>query len=223
MFEILLLALASSFWPTLLAVVLIAIGSAHPKRLLGAFYAGGLITTVTIGMFVVHLIHTSDYTVGSTHQSRAALPLVLGVLAILAGAVVLRRVRQSPGSPSTPTAEAGPGRLARWLDRSAPVVFLAGVAFNVVPGAFPVLGLKEIADLDYGNAGTFAMVLGFYLIMFAFLEVPLVWFFFDPDGAARGTRRFNTWLGANRKMLGGYCLVVVGGYLIVRGLVTLTG
>jgi hypothetical protein len=219
--EILLLAVASSLWPMLLAVVLIAIGSAHPKRLLGSFYAGGLITTVVVGLFLVHLIHTSDLSIGSAHQSRAALPLVLGVLAILI-ALALRRSRHAPRTPSVPAAAAKPGRLSQWLDRSAPVVFLVGVVVNVVPGAFPILGLKDIAELGYGNAATFLTVLGFSLIMFVFLEVPLVWFFIDPDRAADSTRQFNRWLGDNKTMLGAYCPLIVGAYLVVRGL-TLAG
>jgi hypothetical protein len=81
--EIILLAFASALWPMLLAVVLISIGSAHPKQLLGSFYAGGLITTVAVGLFFVHLMRTSHVSFGSKHQSRAALPLVLGVVSIL--------------------------------------------------------------------------------------------------------------------------------------------
>ena len=171
----------------------------------------------------MHLIHTSDFSFGSKHQSRAALPLVIGVVGILIGLAVLRHARHAQPNPSRPAAASAPGRLAGWLDRSAPVVFLVGVVVNVVPGAFPILGLKDIANLHYGAAGTFVMVLAFYLIMFVFLEVPLVWFFIDPERAADSTRRFNRWLGDNKIMLGAYCLVIVGAYLIVRGLLTLAG
>jgi hypothetical protein len=223
MAEILLLAVASAAWPLLLAVVLIALGSAHPKRLLAGFLAGGLVATVTVGLVIVHLIRTTSLQVGSENESRAALPLILGAAAIVYGLILRRRARHAGPAPEAPAAAGEPGRLVRWLDRSVPVVFLAGLIANLFPGAFPLLGLKDIAELDYGAAGTFAAVLVFYVIMFFPLEVPLIGFFVDPARTETSTRRFNDWLRRNKTMIGVDALLIVGIYLIVRGLIALAG
>ena len=220
MLEILLLAVASAAWPLLLAVVLIALGSAHPKRMLASFLAGGLLTTVVVGLVIVHLIRTSDFQIGSQDQSRAALPLALGAIALV-GALVFARRARLPGAEK-PESNA-PGRLSRWLDRGWASAFLCGLVINVVPGAFPLLGLKDIAERNDGPAVTFALVTLFYLIMFAFLELPLAGFLVDPAGTATRTRRFNAWLGRNRTRLISRVLLIVGLYLMVRGLLVLRG
>ena len=218
--EILLLAVASAAWPLLLAVVLIAFGAQHPKRLLGSFLAGGLLATVVIGTIIVHLIQTSDYQFGSKSQSRAAVPLILGAVALLFALVMYRRAQNAQPSVA---ADDGPGRLVRWLDRGVFVTFLVGFFLNVVPGAFPVLGLKDIAELGYGLAESALIVLVFYVIMFAALEIPLIGFFVDPTRTAEVTRGINEWLRRNKTMIGAGVLLVGGIYLIVRGLIDLAG
>ena len=61
----------------------------------------------------------------------------------------------------------------------------------------PVVALKDIAELDYSFAATFALVLGFYLIMFMFIEIPLLGYVFAPEQTARSTTSFNAWLDRN--------------------------
>src|SRR3954471_8989470 len=113
MLEILLLAAASAVWPLLLAVVLIALASAHPKRMLASFLAGGLLTTIVVGLIIVHVIRTSDFQIGSDHESPAALPLILGALALVGALGGARRDRRPKAAPEPGV----PGRLAQWLDR----------------------------------------------------------------------------------------------------------
>ena len=58
------------------------------------------------------------------------------------------------------------------LSRGAPLAFLAGVVLNIVPGVLPFVALRDIAELDYSVPATALTLLGFYVIMFAFIEVP---------------------------------------------------
>ena len=59
--EILLLALASMFWPTLITVVVLALRVPHPIKILCWFVAGGLLTTVSIGLVLVFTLQDSDF------------------------------------------------------------------------------------------------------------------------------------------------------------------
>jgi hypothetical protein len=221
--EILLLAFASALWPLLLAVVVIAFGSAQPMRLLASFLAGGLLATVVVGVAIVHLIQTTSIEIGSQQESRAALPLLLGAVAIGTAIVLARRSPPPEPLPGASAEEESPGRLARWLDGGVWVAFLGGVLLNAFPGAFPLMALKDIAELDYGTAATAGVVLAFYLIMFAFIEVPLAAYIINPTRAADATHRVNLWLRSNRRRLGIVVLLIAGAYLIVRGLLALGG
>ena len=63
----------------------------------------------------------------------------------------------------------------------------------------------------------FAVVV-FYVIMFAFAEVPIVAFLFAPERTTTEVTRFNTWLRRNGTRVAVYVLSSVGIYLIVRGI-----
>src|SRR3954466_7379001 len=54
--NILLLALAAAFYPTLLAVVIVVLGRPRPAPLLAAYLAGGMLVSVGIGLACVFLL-----------------------------------------------------------------------------------------------------------------------------------------------------------------------
>ena len=220
--ELIPLAIASAFWPLLLAVVIIALRTAHPPRLLVSFLAGGLLTTLIVGLIIIYALQNSSLISRSRSSTDAAVYLAAGAIALAAGLLLARR--------ADPTTDRGrgaedaakpPGRVDRMLSRGAPLAFVAGVLLNIVPGVLPFVALKDIAELDYSVPATVLVLLGFYLIMFAFIEVPLVGYFVAPARTATETARFNDWLDRSWRRLAAYALVVLGVYLLVRGVVAL--
>ena len=107
------------------------------------------------------------------------------------------------------------------LDRGAPLAFVAGIICNIVPGVFPLVALKDIAEMDVSFVETVAILLGFYLIMFAFIEVPLVSYLVAPEWTNQATERFNAWLDRNSRRLGIAALGLVGVYLVIQGIIGL--
>jgi hypothetical protein len=219
--ELLPLAIASAFWPLLLAVVLVSLRAAHPIRLLVSFLAGGLLTTMAVGLVVIYALRGSSLTTSSRSTFDPWFELVVGALALLAAAVLWRRLDPPAEAPAAGAVDADPGRMERMLDRGAPLAFVAGIIFNVVPGVFPLAALRDIAELDAGVAETIGLLLAFYLIMFAFIEVPLVGYVVAPERTGRETRRFNAWLDRNMRRLAIVALAVLGGYLVAKGLIGL--
>jgi hypothetical protein len=218
--EILLLALASMFWPTLITVVVLALRVPHPIKILLWFVAGGLLTTVSIGLVLVFTLQGSDFVSGSKPPANPVLNIALGLLAIAIALVVARRrgSRTNASSPAEPdTASKTPSFTERAVQRGAAVAFLAGVVLNIVPGAFPFVALKDIAQLDIGDGAKVVAVVVFYVIMFAFAEVPIVAFLFAPERTTAEVTRFNTWLRRNGTRVAVYVLIAVGIYLIARG------
>ncbi len=69
--DLLVLALLSAFRPTLVVVDVLAFETKSPERILLAFLAGGLLTTVTIGTLIVVAFDNSQF--GSSSQTAARL------------------------------------------------------------------------------------------------------------------------------------------------------
>jgi glycerol uptake facilitator-like aquaporin len=199
-------------WPALLAVVLVALRSRNTNRLLAAFLAGSLLTTIGIGLAIVSLL--GDSSVIASHTRRSAGPvadLVVGILAVLLGLFLGRR--SGPlGAPRTSESWS-----ERALARGAPVAFLVGIVFNVFPGLLPFIALKDIAEADFSTGAAAALVVGFYLVMFIPAELPLIGYSVAPARTTAAVDRLNAWLDRNGRRIAVLALEIAGAYLIVRG------
>ena len=216
--EILLLAVASAFWPTLILVVVVALRLEHPTRILAFFVGAGLLTTITIGVAIVHGLEGTSLASGSSHSLNAGVYLAVGVLSLLAAAALYWSSRR-PRPPREPSEK--PSLAERSVEHGATVAFAAGVVLNIIPGTFPFVAMVDIAQLDTGSATKFAAVVVFYLVMFAFAEVPIVAYLFAPERTVAAMTRFNEWLTRNGRLAAAIALAVVGAYLVARGVVRL--
>jgi hypothetical protein len=221
--EIFVLAVASSFWPTLILIVVLALRLEHPIGVLVWFLAAGLLTTISIGIAIVFALQDSSFVSGSHPPANPALELTAGLLSFLAAYALLRTSRKAPPPEvsSSPRRAKEPSRIERTIGRGGPVVFAAGVVLNIVPGAAPLVGLKDIAQLDASDGAKVAAIIGFYLIMFAFIEVPIIAYGFAPKRTAAEMNRVNAWVGRNARQVAGYVIGAAGLYLTVRGVVHL--
>ena len=215
------LAILSAFWPTLVVVDVLAFHTPHPERVLVAFLVGGLISTITIGTLVVLNLQQTAAVTDSRSTTDPALNIAVGTLALVA-AYVLERVpdlhlprRRHGGEPKrSPFTE-------RAIESGAPLAFVAGLLLNILPGVFPLIALKNLAELDYSAAETVAVLVGFYLVTFAFIEIPIVSYLVAPDWTRRRVAEFNDWLHAHQRRVAVWALVVGGVYLIGRGVLQL--
>ena len=66
--EIVLLAFASMFWPTLITIVVLALRVPQPVRILAWFLFGGLLTTITIGLILVFALQDANFVSGSSRR-----------------------------------------------------------------------------------------------------------------------------------------------------------
>jgi predicted metal-binding membrane protein len=216
--EILLLAVASAFWPTLILVVVVALRLEHPIRILVFFVAGALLTTISIGLAIVFTLDGTTVASGSNRSISAAIYLIIGFLSLLA-AGALWRIGGRPRKQKPP--KTGPSLAERSVERGAPVAFAAGVVLNIIPGTFPFVALYDIAKMDVSNGAKVAAVVVFYVIMLAFAEVPIVAYLVAPQRTIAATNAFNDWLSRNGRRVAAVVLAVVGAYLVVRGLIKL--
>ena len=225
--ELVVLAFASMFWPTLIVIVVLALRVSHPVKILVWFLAGGLLTTVAVGIAVVFALQGASFMSGSTPTVDPPVYITIGLLSLLAGLALLRktgRATERSAAPTQPPAsdtKAKPPITQRVVESGASVAFVSGIVLNIIPGTFPFVALKDIAQLDASNAAKVATIIVFYVIMFAFVEVPIVAYLFAPERTTAEVNDFNAWLGRNGRRLAAYVLAGVGLYLTVRGIVEL--
>ena len=89
---------------------------------------------------------------------------------------------------------------------------------NVVPGIFPFVALKDIAELHYSTAATVVVVTAFYLVMFVLIEAPIAGYGIAPETTERLVTSFNAWLRTHLQRLAVWVLVIGGIYLLARGI-----
>lgn len=217
--EIFLLAVGAMFWPLLLLVDIVAFRAERPVMILAWFLAGGFLTTVTIGVAIVYALRATSLVTHSRSGTDAWVEIVFGALALVAALVLWRRPRPKPSRDED--SSAGSERLRRMLARGAGLAFVAGIVFNIIPGVLPFIALKDIAELGYPVAGTVAVIVAFYVVMFTFVEVPVLGFLVDPDRTSAAVVDFNRWLEYNWRTLASAVLAVFGVLELVRGVVGL--
>ena len=224
--EILLLALYAALYPTLLAVVVILLAQARPRRLLTVYLIGGMSVSIGAGLVVVFVLSGSGLlNRGESSGTSWKADLTVGGLALLAAvALALRadeRMRERRRRGQRPNAQHK--HEEPWSQRilargSMPLVFGAALVINL-PGAAYLIALKDIAAGDYSAAVQVALVVGFNLIMFVLAEVPLVGLWVAPERTNALVHRMNTWAaGHGRQVAIGIC-IVFGAFLIARGIV----
>jgi hypothetical protein len=198
--------------------VLIALRTTHPQRLLASFLAGGFLAATSVGIAIVFSLQ--DTSVDSS-SSRSLDPIVYFVgagLALIAAYVVDRKqLLVKKPKPVDESGEKKPDRLQKALDRGAPYAFVAGIILCAFPGVSALVALKDIAQLGYSTSATVLVIICFFLIMFAFIELPLLGYFVAPERSTQATLRFNAWLDRNANPLAVRVLAGLGLLLIIRG------
>ena len=218
--ELLVLALASMFWPTLILIVVLGLRSPQPVRILSGFLVGGLLATVSTGIALTLVLQGSSLFNESAHVTDPVIYITMGAISLLVAVVLHRR---SPAAPkqSNPAPSAGskPSLMTQLVERGAVAAFAVGIVLNILPGTFPIVALKNIAELDASNTAKIATIIVFYLIMFTFVEAPLIGYLFAPDRTRVTVDGLNGWLGQNKRGVLVYVIAGVGVYLIARGVV----
>jgi hypothetical protein len=224
--EIFLLAVGSMFWPFLLVVVVLALNTNHPAKILSWFWLGGMLASVSVGAAIVFTLDATADQSGSKLSAGPWIDVVVGGLALLAAAVLRRygrrreaerAARPAPPKRSSRSSE----RIEQLVERGGPLAFVGGIVASILPAPFAVIAMTQIAQLGYSDAETMAVILAFYVVMFTFVEVPIVAFTVSPEWTRARATRFNAWLGRNLVSLGVWALTIVGATEVVHGLVTL--
>ena len=226
MAEVFVIAAVAAVDAGLLAAAIVMLGRPRPARQLLAYLIGGMGFSIIIGLLIVLALHGSSVLRGPDKSTRAVIEVAAGALLIVlaAAAVSGRRVQWHPRRSRQRDAEHPPRQSLH--DRalghdSLWIAWAAGAAYSW-PGAEYIAGLALLAKLNASPAANVAAILGFNLVMFALIELPLLGLALLPDRTRALTEKLNTWMTAHRRTL----IVIVAGaggaYLLISGLTDLS-
>jgi Sap, sulfolipid-1-addressing protein len=224
--SLILLALAASVYPTLLAGVILILSQPRPLRTLLAFLVGGVTISVVAGILIVNAIEASGAVGRSNHTTRPIVAIVLGVLSLLvamglrSGRIERARDRRAQRKPK-PDRSAKPSLSSRALSGgSVTMAFVAGLLLNL-PGVWYLEALTEIAHADPSTASALLQILLFNVIMFMLVELPIVAYLINPRGAAQAVNNASGWAHRHAQEIGIALATGVGAWLIVKGIIGL--
>jgi len=211
--QILLYAVGSAFFPALLAGVSVILTRERPAALLLAFYIGGMVVSIGVGLALLQ-IAGSDANFGSSSGNsdpffEIGAAILAFALAWLTGSKAGRakiddwrgkrksRKEAKQIKKHGEVQEAKDPWAVRVLDRGSVVLALvAGMILNL-PGPFYLFALADITEADYSTVEAIILVVVFNLIMFMLAEVPLIGYLINPEKTQDRVERFSGWLERN--------------------------
>ena len=222
--NVFLFALAAAIYPTLLAGVIVLLARPSPERQLAAFLVGGMACSVVAGLVILAALDGSGAFDSTSQTGYPVLDTVAGALTLMCGYAIVRRrprrlaERLDPQTGPAPRAEPdAPSRTSRMLSRSStPLIIVVGALLNL-PGIWYLAALNEIATANVATSAEVALVLGFNLVMFTLVEVPLLGYLFAPGHTRRAVDGFNAWLHAHKRQVAAGVVIAIGIYLLVKG------
>ncbi len=220
--EVIILGLFSGLRPGTSTVAVLALLKAHkPARGLFFFTLAGLVFTSSIGGLVVLGLHGANVAAGGSTLD-SVLDIVLGAAAVLLGVGIHRgwvrpAGRRSPSAPST-------GKAARLTERlrhpSAGIAAATG-ALTHLPGIVYLLALNAIASQKPPVVDAGLQIALYDTLWFLVPLASLILVTVRPHAAVQYLETATAWVLRHEHAVVVVGLLVLGGYFVVKGTVSL--
>ena len=229
---IFLLSLYAVVSPTLFAATTVMLLLPNPKRLMLGYLLGAYLTSITLGLLIVSLLHGTSTEKTLKHSVSPGEDIAVGLLA-LAIAFVLRtgldrhfeerrrakkeaklKAKRQAGKPT----ESLPLRL---LGKGNPWLTFGVGAVLSFPGVAYLDALDHIHRLRPGTVATVLLVIYFCLMELLLLEIPLLGYLFAPERTESAVTAFRAWIGRRGRTAVVIGATVIGVWLVVRGVINL--
>ena len=219
--QVFAIAVLSALDAGLLTAAVVLLGRPRPARQLGAYLIGGMGLSIFFGLLIVLALHGTDLLHKISRSTKGIVEVVAGALLVLVAIAAgsgrtfgwhprrqRKRDAEHPHRPSLQQRALGNDSL--WI------AWAAGAIYSL-PGAYYVAGLALLAKLNASATTNVFAILGFNLVQFALLELPLIGLLVAPDRARSLTERLNVWMNAHHRLVITVLAGVIGGYLLISG------
>lgn len=220
--QIVLCALLSAIYPTLIAATTVMLLLPRAQQLMLGFWLGAMITSVACGLVIVFSLHNSSAVETARHHVSPGVDLAAAALLVL-GAVALnrgedRRVRERRRAHH-PRAEKKTPRWRRTLQEGNPRhTFVVGILLSF-PGVWYLAALDRLSKLDYSTVSEILVVVGFCLVQLILIEAPMLAFGLWPTKTPMAIDAAKSWAGRHGRQYGVWGLEFIAGLLVVRGVI----
>jgi hypothetical protein len=215
-----LIAVVSALDAGLLTAAVVLLGRPRPARQLGAYLIGGMGLSIAFGLLIVLALHGANLRIGRTTK---------GTIEVAAGALLLvfavaawsgRKLQWHPHRTRNRDTDRPGHRSLRdqALGHDSLWIAWAAGALYSAPGAYYLAGLALLAKQNVSVTTIVIAVLGFNVIQFALIELPLIGLVVVPDRARSLTEKLNTWMTAHRRIVIVGLTGVIGAYLLISGI-----
>jgi len=232
---------AASLSVQLLAVVLVILTRPRPRPLLWAFWLSALIFNSAIGIGILLVFRAKGTILGATTVGvHPGLYIVVGVIALAVGLfaatrrgreLIGREIEKSKGKAAEADDSVG-GRLraraegvkAKAEEELRRGSVLVAIVVGLVLGAVTPFQLAAIGAMvrdGHSLPVQLLLVVGFSLVTYIVVEVPIFLYAVRPDATAARVAAFAAWLDANKIQVVAGIAAVIGVALIVKGLISL--
>ena len=221
--QIIPLSWAAAVSPTALSLFMVMMSLTDNPKLAGlSFYFGAitvLLVTVLIGIFLGNGLSSTGH---SDPATIASIDLFLGAILVLLG---VRNLFSKGG-------ESGGSALFKYLNVESTVsnlskfsrFFTVGLLTFLINFSTAIFVLAASRQIGLAKAGLFTDIISILvltIITLAVIEVPLLFFLFLPETAAKATKPMNRWINKNGSYLIAGFLLAIGILVMYNGAVRL--
>lgn len=210
--EVAALGLAVAFTsPVSVVTVIVLLSMPSGRRRAIAFVCGWLIAIAGIGAIAVFVLHGQDFSSKSSTPSRAAsaFEVLLGSLLLIWAVVAFRRRRPASGGASEP----------KWLSRVERTHWLLAIVVGalMLSYALSLAAASEILKANVSRVDSAVAITVFALTSIVTVAAPIVVAVAAPDRSAERLAAWKAWLLGNSRAVALVVLMIVGAFLIFKG------
>jgi hypothetical protein len=204
-------AFLAALSPTALLITATYLGSARPRFTALCYLAGAVFMSTVMAILVLVVLRSTSLQIPNHRTPRYGLRLGLGLLILVAGAVVARH-RPRPPDPARPR-----GIVARLLASPAPLTAIAAGLVIFTPALTFIAAIQVVATAQAGPALSAAGLIMIIVIYVASIWLPILAYLVAPQLTSRKLTAFNAWLVANGRAILVIGLMVAGAALAADG------
>jgi hypothetical protein len=219
-------AFLATISPTALLVLVVYLGSEQPRRTAMLYLAGAVIMSTVMAVVLLIVVRSLGLDLPTHRTPRYGLRLGIGMLALVAAAVMALRYRPAVGAGG-PAVEGDQDRkpnglMSRLVNNPAPLTaFLAGVLL-FAPSLTFIAAVQVVATARASIAVTAIGLVTVVIVSAAIVWLPLLGYLFRPEPTTRTLKLLTAWLTTHGRLIGMTALAVAGVVLVLDGALGLT-